>query len=1703
MQHDDTLVALEAAQASPGHAVSPHGTAGGMLSRMWRRRSQHPSTCDTRRPDLAENWHFQSPGTAATFDAIARLRGDETDDDLGPEERMLAESVVATLEKNNLQRLLALKKLKEQSETIAVIKSQTQHIINYARVAVGLSSQLHALELRSQCQRTEICSRVLSRMLRQQMAKSWECFVTNVYACKQNGKIMRKVVARITNLQVKRAWERWLQSLDAGRLQRSREQAAEDARLAHYNLMAECQLRANENVNKEAARRVQLCQQMLRRMLKHQLSHAWNLFVECIFRVKNKRHVVCHVLTRMQHLTLSRAMQRYVSAISTILRGREHLLHVIARWKKPGLKRPWQTWCEMVQLQRHAREREAHEKAKSIMTETVAQHQVKVVAEKERYMSICKRVVLKMVRQNLAKCWQSFVRSVTVSKKNRAVLLRMVQRLQHRQLAAAFLCYAACIGAARWQRVKQANALANWKSPSLKRAWEAWGEYVGLVLEERAEQGRSMARRQMEQAYASFEAERAAWKEQAASDLDKARSDAVRLLQQTSVAVAEAQQARQSRIQVCKQTVRRMLKQHLAMAWSHFVDSLERVGKTRATLRRVLARLTHARLAAAFACYAQHVGAIAEERERVLHAVATWRKPGLKKAWVRLRSYAKACRAEEAEAASKLQLQQLLDAAQRTQDLAEAEALRRVDICARVVRRMLQRQLANSWRAFVGSVAACKRNRITLKRVLRRMQHQQLTRAFNCYSQRVTEVSAQKSRVDDALTRWRTPQLRQAWEAWGVFMDIMFTERGQDAKEIAAEYLQQRLASSEASMQELATRCQKQEQRQLEMCSRLLRRLLQHQLAMAWNHFSVSCSCAQTKRETLRRAVARLLRRQIAAAFDVYALHVSDSIRSKQVCTKLIFRIKSRSIACAFRLWQQRHLEACADRAEATRRERVMHKVVSRMRMQIASSALQRWIVHSTEERALQRKAARVVGRWLQQVLSHVFSAWRQHAAAESRKYYLMAKIVVRLQLRCLVAAHEKWAGAVAAAVACRALEARQVYIKDKIVRRMFGRSMLAAFARWCDNILERKIMTTKIKRVLARWRNQTLALCVGAWYSHTAKETRKRVLMAGIVKKMQVRQRSSAWSTWATVTRDEKRRKGVLFKTMKRILRRALSLSFSRWVSDVKQRTLMAAKASKVVSRWRHRTSALFVVLWHLHTEEEVGKRRCMSKIIKRMLSRTIVQAFDSWKSNVQEIRRQMQVLSRVVTRLSLRTLAMSFDWWAVSVPAAIEERMQRDMAIKFDGVRSSLGIALKSLNESEAARSRLEGMVVSLSDELQQVQRDKENALKGSEKVLGVSRDKWRLSVSPQSASTSKSDSNGEILEAKRQLVAVRAGLRTIRGEVKALRRELHACASGTDDSLMTHDSSFATQQGEGEQSQEMAMEREANARLAAELEHVRTQLEQARSSDRKRGEQTDAGGWGLPDLSTAAIAASSIVLNMHEQLSGLSSPSKRGPEVSSPLPGRIKPFQTGRTADGGTGPNDGEQEHGGREGTLSSSKSVTVDDSSNRELTLELMEERRMRKTLQTQVFLVSHDDPDNVFVKLNLCAFVTLNTCANYRLRVISFALSDNANQTAHCTGGRGDSAKTRFGNVTSGVGKMPVAADGHGRASGSSASSGGGGKCGAEADTSGSAASAFRYLQKPRSCWSSAIILEVCAASCHLRADCRGLIGGAEAVGSEP
>jgi hypothetical protein len=84
--------------------------------------------------------------------------------------------------------------------------------------------------------------------------------------------------------------------------------------------------------------------------------------------------------------------------------------------------------------------------------------------------------------------------------------------------------------------------------------------------------------------------------------------------------------------------------------------------------------------------------------------------------------------------AEKLAKQQLEEAARERQSMAEAEAERRIEMCKRVVQRMLRHQLLMAWNLFVDTVRETQHNRETVRKVLSRMQHRQLAGAFDCYA---------------------------------------------------------------------------------------------------------------------------------------------------------------------------------------------------------------------------------------------------------------------------------------------------------------------------------------------------------------------------------------------------------------------------------------------------------------------------------------------------------------------------------------------------------------------------------------------------------------------------------------------------------------------------------------------------------------------------------------------------------------------------------------------------------------------------------------------------------------------------------------------------------------------------------------------------------------------------------------------------------
>jgi hypothetical protein len=178
-------------------------------------------------------------------------------------------------------------------------------------------------------------------------------------------------------------------------------------------------------------------------------------------------------------------------------------------------------------------------------------------------METCRRVVKRMMRQQLAASWSAFVATVMTRKSNREAVDKVLRAMRHRSMVVAFNSYTAAAERARGLREVAARGMAKWRSRGLVAALEAWVEYGELTRQERAEQAQTQARQLL---------------------LDESRA------QEQS---AEAKVAREAerRMETCRRVVKRMMRQQLAASWTCFVDTVmtrksnrEAVGKVTCTL---------------------------------------------------------------------------------------------------------------------------------------------------------------------------------------------------------------------------------------------------------------------------------------------------------------------------------------------------------------------------------------------------------------------------------------------------------------------------------------------------------------------------------------------------------------------------------------------------------------------------------------------------------------------------------------------------------------------------------------------------------------------------------------------------------------------------------------------------------------------------------------------------------------------------------------------------------------------------------------------------------------------------------------------------------------------------------------------------------------------------------------------------------------
>jgi hypothetical protein len=246
----------------------------------------------------------------------------------------------------------------------------------------------------------------------------------------------------------------------------------------------------------------------------------------------------------------------------------------------------------------------------------------------------------------------------------------------------------------------------------------------------------------------------------------------------------------QRRIGICKRVVARMLKQQLALAWSTFVECVVDRKHNLETLRRVLSRMTHRVLAGAFACYAGAVETVLAQRERVARTMARWKSTGLNRAMEAWTEYVKMVLGERSKEAQQVAKQQLEEVVRKKQSLAEAEE-RRIEMCKRVVQRMLRHQMLVAWNLFVHTLVERKHIRETLCKVLSRMRHRELAQAFDCYAGSVNRQVVQRKKLSKTMKRWKATGVKKAWERWADYMEEVWQEVTQQAQELAKEQLEE------------------------------------------------------------------------------------------------------------------------------------------------------------------------------------------------------------------------------------------------------------------------------------------------------------------------------------------------------------------------------------------------------------------------------------------------------------------------------------------------------------------------------------------------------------------------------------------------------------------------------------------------------------------------------------------------------------------------------------------------------------------------------------------------------------------------------------------------------------------------------------------------------------------------------------------------
>ena len=602
---------------------------------------------------------------------------------------------------------------------------------------------------------------------------------------------------------------------------------------------------------------------VLGRIMRQELTAAFDNFRNAASHSRYMKCTCQRIIKRMQSSFTASALMHFQECVARGKEARKQLAAVIGCWRMQGLQKGFLRWMEHVGEQHDKRRVEKHMSERRELEGAHLAAQERNTAVELRLRHYANKAIMRMMLKRQSQAFRRFVDAARASMKVRRVLLRILRRDQsvafetyweavnrsqelwqacrklilhrHRSfMAAALLNFASAVAAAKDERSRITQTIARWKSPEVAAFFAWWVVFVDHHREIRRKAQEESTRR-----YLLGEQQQLRDELTAVGDLLRQRT---------------------------RQTLLRIMKHHLATAFTELVIAVELSKRRRGKASAVLLRLMRMRLACSFRTLAQNVEFRRELRmskeEEILrknkgaqgHPV--WYKHG------------------------------------------SGIALGVKDRIQKQAQRTLQRaHLKFAFRHFCASIDASvhfvrqARKRIALARVLTIWQHFAISR----------RRSARLLRR--AVLGLRRRRLRMWWNCWQKLEENIDADLSGDLSAIALD--KSMMGNENTGWQTLKTQCAK-------MQEMLIARMLNSHLAHAFAAFMEGCAGLKTQRlagyarnQKMRVVLRKLQGSALGKSLDSWLQCVHVARVQNQKMRVSIRRLKGSALGKALDCWLQ------------------------------------------------------------------------------------------------------------------------------------------------------------------------------------------------------------------------------------------------------------------------------------------------------------------------------------------------------------------------------------------------------------------------------------------------------------------------------------------------------------------------------------------------------------------------------------------------------------------------------------------------------------------------------------------------------------------------------------------------------------------------------------------------------------------------------